>query len=118
MVTKSVKDKKTNLRPRDHMRNLILMALFATISTQTHAGRMKEIFTTVHEEIEFYYQATGDWNLVKVSDLEFISNDYDQYILVTANTVIRNIHTGKGKEEICLISIEREALEFTSINCF
>ncbi len=100
------------------MKNVILAVLFLTLSAQVHAGRMKEIFTTVHEEIEFYYQATGDWNLVKVSDLEFISDDYDQYILVTANAAIRNVHTGKGKEETCLVSIEREALEFTSINCF
>ena len=100
------------------MKNFILSLLFITISSQALAGRMKEIFMTVHEEIEFYYQASGNWSLIKISNLEFISNENDHYILVSANTTIRSVHTGKGKEENCLVSIDRDYLEFTSVNCF
>ena len=99
------------------MRFFVLMSVLC-LSANVKAGQIKEIYTTVQEEVEFYYQATGEWNVLKVSDMSFITSDVDSFILVQAIATIRNINTGIGKQETCLISFESESLEFTSINCF
>lgn len=88
------------------------------ITSPLMAGSVKEIYTSVNEEIELYYQATGDWSLLKVSEMRFVPSESQDFIIISAEATIRNIHNGRGITEICLVTYKVEDLEFQTINCF
>jgi len=96
------------------------LTIFLTIgfAFAVQAGVMKEIYTTTQEEITLYYQASGEWDVLKISDLEIVSTDLDPFIIVTASSIIRNKETGLGKKETCIVTLKRESLSPYSVNCF
>jgi hypothetical protein len=96
----------------------LIAAFLLFITSPIHAGVMKEIYTTTHEEISLYYQATGTLDLIQISNLEIISNEMDQFIIVTAMTVIKNKETGIGYKENCIVTLENDTLSPFSVNCF
>lgn len=103
------------------MKLLVSILTFIFLSTAmapVEAGAVKEIYTVIHEEIEFYYQATGDWQVVKVAQLEFIPADNYDYILVSAVATIQNVHTGQKSKETCLVTFDKMTHDFHSITCF
>lgn len=95
---------------------LLTFIFIATASVQ--AGSMKEIYTSVNEEIEFYYQAAGDWAVVKVSEMRFIPSDNPDYVIISAKATVRNMLSGRGVTETCLLTYKAQDLEFQTINCF
>lgn len=94
------------------------LALFLVLICPVHAGKMKEIYTLVQEEIEYYYQASGTWNLLSISNMEIISSETDSFIIVSAESTVRNNETGVGAQETCLVTLSLENLEPHSVNCF
>lgn len=95
----------------------LLVSLFVVTST-VHAGGVKEIYTTTQEEVDFYYQATGEWTLVRIYGIGFVPNESAEYTIVSAKTVIKNINTEKLANETCLVTFVTETRDFYSINCF
>ena len=94
------------------------LVLFLVLNFPVYAGKMKEIYTIVQEEIEFYYQASGNWSLLSISNMDIISSEADTFIIVSAESTVRNNETGIGAQETCLVTISLERLDAHSVNCF
>lgn len=94
------------------------LVLFLVLLSPAQAGKMKEIYTIVQEEIEFYYQASGTWSLLSVSNMEILPTEADSFIIVSADTTVRNNETGVGAKERCLVTVSIESLDAHSVNCF
>lgn len=95
----------------------LLVSLFLVTST-VHAGGVKEIYTSTQEEVDFYYQATGEWTLIKVSEIGFVPNESTEFTIVSAKALIQNINTEKMENETCLVTFVTTTRGFYSINCF
>lgn len=99
-----------------------IAALFLSItfflSTQLHAGAVKEVYTSAQEEIETYYISGGEWELLKVSDMNFAYKESIEFITLSAKTTIKNINTAKTMKETCLVTFIKEDLQFYAIACF
>ncbi len=96
----------------------LFAAFLLFLASPIHAGVMKEIYTTTQEEISLYYQSTGTWDLIQIANLEIISNEMDQFIIVTAVTIIKNKETGIGHKENCIVTLQNDSLSPHSVNCF
>lgn len=83
-----------------------------------NAKEIHEAYASVFEEIENYYHSSGQWELLKVSEIELVPADSIDYVLISAKTTIRNTHTGIGASEICLLSFTERNYDLYSINCF
>lgn len=94
------------------------LAFAFIVTSPLNAGSVKEIYTSVHEEIEFYYHSAGDWDVLKISDMKFVPSESQEFIIVSAEATIRNLHTGRGLTETCLLTYLALDLEFQTINCF
>lgn len=97
---------------------LSTLALFLVLNSPVHAGKMKEIYTLVQEEIEYYYQTSGTWSLLSVSNMEILPTEADSFIIVSAESTVRNNETGVGAQETCLVTLSLESLDAHSVNCF
>lgn len=95
----------------------LLVSLFL-ITAPAHAGKIKEIYTSAQEEVEFYYQATGEWQLVKIRKMDFVNVESAEFTMLSAKTLIRNIATREMVSETCLVTYVTDDLSFHSINCF
>lgn len=87
-------------------------------SAPLHAGSIKEIYSSAQEAIEFYYQASGEWSVLKISKINFVDTQSAEFTLISARTTIKNLTTREISKEICLVTYVTENHEFYSINCF
>lgn len=96
----------------------LFLACTFFITSSLQAGAVKEVYTSAQEEIGLYYQAGGEWELLKISQMEFIYKESSEFITLTANTTIRNFNTGKVAKENCIVTFVEKNLELYGINCF
>ncbi len=96
---------------------LCVFAIFL-LNSPLEAKAPKKIFAIAAEEISLYYQASGLWDLLKIDNFEIASNDLDQFIIVTASTLIKSKDTGIGQKETCIVTINKVTVEPFSVNCF
>jgi len=97
---------------------LLIIVFLLSLPLITQAGIKKEIYTTAQEEISHYYENTGSWELIQISNLVIISKKMGQFIIVTASTIIKNKETGVSNKENCIITLQKENLSPYSVNCF
>ncbi len=92
--------------------------LILSNTTDAEAKMVKEIYTNVESEIANYYEAGGEWQLTNIDRMQFMNSENEEFILVSAQTRIRNLNSGKKTKESCLLSFAQDDTSFHSINCF
>ncbi len=92
--------------------------LILSNTTDAEAGGLKEIYTSAEYEISNYYLAGGVYTFEGIDNAEFDYSDDAKYVLINAKTSLKNIATGKNKQETCMVSLVLESTELHSINCF
>ena len=100
------------------MKNLISFFAIFLISTSTQAGGVKEIYQSTQEEITAHYEAHGQWNLMRIESMEFINSKDNEFITVSAQTILSHTENYKKIMETCLVTFAQEDLSFQSLNCF
>lgn len=96
----------------------LFLACTFLASSPLHAGAVKEVYTNAQEEIETYYLSGGEWELLKVSEMDFAYKESIEFITLSAKTTIKNVNSGKIAKETCLVTFIEENLEFYAITCF
>ena len=91
------------------------MTLLLTVSA--HAVE-RDIQFNVREQIENYYSATGEWNLVRIKKIEKVIDSSIEFYLMSAKVQIQNQETAMVKSETCLLTFITDTNEFFAINCF
>ena len=96
----------------------LTLACILSFSATLQAGAVKEIYSNAQEEIEMYYMTGGEYKLLKISNLDFVDRESNEFITLSAKTTIQNISTNKFHKETCLVTFSEHNLEFHTINCF
>ena len=94
------------------------LAIFFLTTSPLQAVSIQEYYSSIEEEVEFYYQATGEWELIKILSVDFVPDDTQEFTIVSAKTMVRSIHSEKVNLETCLLTYISESRGFYSINCF
>lgn len=100
------------------MRTIIAFCMTFLITAPIQAGMLKELYTSVQEEVASYYQAQGEWILIKVESMEFIELKNNDYLTVSAKAFLVKHESKADLVETCLVTFTKQELEFQSINCF
>ena len=96
---------------------LIIACTFFT-SQSADAGAIKEVYTKAQDEIAHYYLAGGEWDLIKVSNIDFAYEESIEFVTLSAKATLKNIGTGKLAIETCLVTFIEDNFELHAINCF
>lgn len=83
-----------------------------------HAGAIKDVHAKAQDEIAHYYLAGGEWELIKVSKMNFLYEESVEFITVSARTTLQGITNGRLATENCLVTFIEDNLELHAINCF
>ncbi len=96
----------------------LFLACTFLLSSPLQAGAVKEVYTSAQEEIEMYYLSGGEWELLKISHMDFAYKESVEFITLSAKTTIKHFNTGKIAKETCLVTFIEEDLQLYAINCF
>lgn len=100
------------------MKIIATLMTFALLVTSSAQAIEREVYVNVRHQVENYYAATGEWNLVKVKKIEHIKDCSLEFVLLSAKAHIKNTRTGRSLTETCLVTFIADDGEFFAINCF
>jgi hypothetical protein len=99
----------------------MLKTLFVTVAlliSTTAIAIDKILLNEVRSQIEDYYLASGQYQVIKISNFEEIDIESMEFSLYAADTLVKNYYDSRILSEVCLISFVKEDDRFLSINCF
>ncbi len=102
----------------DFMKLIATLFTFALLITSSAEAVERDLYANVRDQVADYYEATGEWTLVKVKNIERVDYTSAEFVLMSAKAHIQNNTTVRGMTETCLVSFVAENGEFFSINCF